>query len=90
MKHEEAKEILFNQDTNLKEEYDALQPIYEIRRQLIQYRTDLGLSQQELANMVGTKQSSISRLESGDYNPSIEFLNKVANALGKKVRIMIQ
>ena len=90
MKHEEVKEFLFKQDAHLKEEYDALQPIYEIRRQLIQYRNDLGLSQQELANMVGTKQSAISRLETGDYNPSIEFLNKVANALGKKVRIMIQ
>ncbi len=45
MKHDEVKELLFKQDTKLKEEYEALQPIYEIRSQLIQHRTDLGLSQ---------------------------------------------
>ncbi|MDI9483671.1 MAG: helix-turn-helix domain-containing protein [Bacillota bacterium] len=90
MNHDKVKEILFDQDSNLRDEYNALQPIYEIRRQLIQYRIEQGLSQKELAEKVGTKQSAISRLESGEYNPSIAFLSKVAHALGKEIRIMIQ
>jgi len=90
MNHDKVKEILFDQDSNLRDEYNALQPIYEIRRQLIQYRIEQGLSQKELAEKVGTKQSAISRLESGEYNPSIVFLSKVAHALGKEIRIMIQ
>ena len=90
MNHKKAKEMLFNQDSTLRDEYNALEPIYEVRRQLIQYRIEQGLSQKDLAKKVGTKQSAISRLESGDYNPSIVFLNKVAHALGKEIHIMIQ
>jgi DNA-directed RNA polymerase specialized sigma subunit len=56
MNHDKVKEILFDQDSNLRDEYNALQPIYEIRRQLIQYRIEQGLSQKELAEKVGTGQ----------------------------------
>ncbi|KXS46434.1 MAG: helix-turn-helix domain-containing protein, partial [Halanaerobium sp. T82-1] len=44
-------------------------------------------TQKELADRIGTKQSAISRLENDDYNPSVEFLDKVAHALGKKLEI---
>ena len=43
------------------------------------------MTQKQLAEKVGTKQSSIARLESGNYNPSLQFLQKVANALGKQL-----
>jgi DNA-binding XRE family transcriptional regulator len=43
--------------------------------------------QKELAEKVGTKQSAISRLENGSYNPSIEFLSKIAHALGKEIQV---
>ena len=48
------------------------------------------LSQGELAKLVGTKQSAISRFESGRYNPSIKFLGKVADSLGKSIIIRIK
>ena len=89
MDHNKAREILFEKDDKLKKEYDALQPIYEIRKQLIKYRMEQGLSQKDLASIIGTKQSAISRIESGSYNPSIIFLNKIAHALGKEIHIMI-
>ncbi|MDR2446702.1 MAG: helix-turn-helix transcriptional regulator [Treponema sp.] len=38
--------------------------------------------------MVGTKQSNISRLENGNYNPTLEFLNKIAKAIGKEIVYM--
>lgn len=44
-------------------------------------RVQRGLTQAELAKRVGTKQTSISRLESGKVSPSISFLNQIAIAL---------
>ncbi|MEQ8187685.1 MAG: helix-turn-helix transcriptional regulator [Candidatus Eremiobacterota bacterium] len=64
-----------------------LEPEYEMVRQIIKARIELNLSQKELANRVGTKQSNISRLEGGNYNPSIQFLKKVAHGLGKELHI---
>lgn len=44
-------------------------------------RVQKGLTQKELAEKVGTKQTSISRLESGRLSPSISFLSQIATAL---------
>jgi transcriptional regulator with XRE-family HTH domain len=46
-----------------------------------------GLSQGELAEKIGTKQSASSRLESGKYNPSLSFLHKVADALDTTLKV---
>jgi DNA-binding XRE family transcriptional regulator len=88
MNHEEAKKLLFSEDKELENEYTKLEPIYEIKEQLIKLRIEKGLSQEELARIVGTRQSAISRLESGDYNPSMQFLYKVAKALGKDMHVV--
>lgn len=74
-------------DPEFKAEYDALEPEYELIRQLIQARNDRNMTQKQLAERVGTKQSNIARLESGNYNPSFQFLQKVATALGKKLSV---
>lgn len=58
-------------------------------RQIIDLRKEQGMTQQALAEMMGTKQSSISRLERGDYNPTLEFIQKAAGALGKRVEIRL-
>ena len=50
-------------------------------------REEKGYSQEELAQKVGTKKSNISRLESGNYNPSLDFLYKIAKGLGKELHI---
>lgn len=42
-----------------------------------------------LAERVGTQKSNISRFESGKYNPSLDFLIKVADCLGKELRIQV-
>jgi transcriptional regulator with XRE-family HTH domain len=52
-------------------------------------RQEKNLTQKDLAELVGTKQSNISRLESGNYNPTLEFLNKIAKAIGKELEIRI-
>jgi len=86
MKHIDVKNHIL-QSPEVKAEYDKLKILYDIKREIIKLRLDQGLSQKELADKVGTKQSAISRLESGEYNPSVEFLNKVANALGKELEV---
>ena len=88
MNHHDVKQQLLK-NPEIKREYDELESLYEIKGQLIELRNQLGMSQKELAELVGTKQSAISRLESGSYNPSIEFLGKVAHALGGRLDISI-
>jgi len=76
-------------DPEIKAEYDRLGPEYEIIDAIIRKRLESGMSQKQLAEKIGTKQSALSRLESGNYNPSLAFLKKVATALGAKVHISI-
>jgi transcriptional regulator with XRE-family HTH domain len=54
----------------------------EISENIINARLKNGLTQKELANLLGTKQSSISRLERGLSLPSLSFLLKIAEVLG--------
>lgn len=58
---------------------------YNLVREIIKYRRERNLTQKELAEIIGTKQSAISRLEAGKMNPTIDFLMKVANALNVKL-----
>ena len=74
-------------DPEFAREYKALEPEYEIIRQIILSRVEQNLTQKELADRIGVKQSNISRLESGTYNPSLIFLIKIASGLGKKLHI---
>jgi len=74
-------------DPEFAKEYKALEPEYAIIKQLIQSRSELNLTQKELADKIGIKQSNISRLESGNYNPTLDFLKKVAIGLGKELHI---
>lgn len=68
-------------DKEVREEYNNLASEFTIAQAVIKKRLEKGLTQTDLAKKVGTRQSAISRLESGRYNPSIHFLEKVAKAL---------
>jgi transcriptional regulator with XRE-family HTH domain len=72
------KELL--KDKEFKEFYENLGLAFEISEMIINLRIKNGLTQKELADKVGTKQSSIARLESGKITPSISFLEKIAKA----------
>ncbi len=62
----------------------------EIAQQLREVRKSQGMTQESLADRVGTKKSNISRLESGRYNPSLDFLVKVAGGLGKQIQVKVK
>ena len=61
----------------------------EIASQLQQVRKEQGMTQERLAEKVGTRKSNISRLESGRYNPSLDFLEKVAGGLGREIEVKV-
>ena len=74
-------------DEEVKREYDALAVGYELISQIIDARIENHLTQKQLAELAGTNQSRISRLEKGSLNPSLDFIKKIATALGKEVHI---
>ncbi len=70
--------------------YDRFSPRYEVVEQLKAARKAQDITQEVLADRVGTKKSNISRFESGKYNPSLDFLVKVADSLGKQIHIKVK
>ncbi|KPU43668.1 helix-turn-helix protein [Oxobacter pfennigii] len=89
VKLEDIQERLMK-DEEFKAEYEKLKPRYELIAQIIDARNKLNLTQEELALRVGTQKSNISRFESGSYNPTFDFVTKLARSLGKEVHIIIK
>lgn len=94
IKPKDRKHLDFNlwkkqalKDPELKAEYDRLQPEFAVIKAIIEARVRKGVTQEQLAKKLGTKQSVISRLESGRANPSILFLKKLAQALNSNLQI---
>ncbi len=77
------------QNEEVRKEYDALKPLFSIKKQLVTARIAKGLTQDEIAQKIGTSKSNISRLESlnNNYMPNLSTLIKYAEALGMKLDI---
>ena len=72
-------------------EKDELYDIYyRISTALFDYRLKYGLSQKKIADKLGVTQPMVAKLESGDYNYTIEQLWKIATKLGFKFSINFQ
>ena len=69
---------------------EALSARADIAKQVHIARKEAHLTQQNLADLTGTKKSNISRMESGRYNPSLDFLVKVATSMGKELSVKLQ
>lgn len=85
---EVVKEMLLK-DEKFANEYEKLKPRYDVISQIIEARSEKNMTQEELAKMAGTQKSNISRLESGTYNPSLDFLIRIARCLGKEIKITL-
>ena len=90
MKHMELKKVALNR-AEVKAEYEALDPEFELLRQMLGARTKAGLSQADVAKRMGTQAPAITRLESalssGRHSPSIETLKRYAEAVGCELQI---
>lgn len=89
VKFDDVKSMLMK-DEEFKDEYEKLKPRYDIISQIIEERARQSITQEELALRVGTQKSNISRFESGTYNPSLDFLIKIAQSLGKEMKITLK
>ncbi|MBO5577420.1 MAG: helix-turn-helix transcriptional regulator [Ruminococcus sp.] len=74
-------------DEEFRKEWDALEPEFTIRQAIIDARNAEGLTQKELSTRSGIAQGDISKLENGSANPSVKTLQRLANAMGKKLKI---
>ncbi|MEA3423990.1 MAG: helix-turn-helix transcriptional regulator [Bacillota bacterium] len=89
VKFDDIKNKLMKDDA-FEKEYNNLEPRYQIISQIIEARKGMKMTQEELAKRAGTRKSNISRLESGSYNPSLDFLIKIAKSLGKDIHVEIR
>lgn len=78
----EAEQML---DPAFRTAIEELEPAYQVAR----LRIMRGLTQKQLAKLVGTKQSSIARLESGRSEPRLSFLRRVVRALSGRLEVRI-
>lgn len=74
-------------DTEIKAEYEALEPEFAIIQAMIDARKLKGITQKELSERTGIAQGDISKLENGNGNPSIKTLQRLAKAMGMSVKI---
>lgn len=92
MNHSELKEKALKKK-NVRAIYEALEPEFSLLRELLNARQKAGVSQAEIATLMGTKAPAITRLESslssGKHSPSIATLKKYANALGCHLEIKL-
>ena len=74
------------QDAETRKAFEELEPAYQIAR----LRILRGLTQEQLADLVKTKQPSIARLESGRSVPKLDFLRRVVEALDGRLIVRIE
>ena len=77
------------ENAEIKDEYDTLAPLFNIKKQLMAARLSKGITQEQIALKIGTSKSNISRLESlnNTYMPNLGTLIKYAEALGLRLNI---
>lgn len=74
-------------EPGFKEAYEESRAEFEMAHQLIEARIQRGLSQDQLAELMETSQSTIARLESGRAMPSLKTLRRFAEAINSEVQI---
>ena len=86
------KEVLARavENEDVRKEYDALEPEFEIRRALLYLRRQINITQQELASRLNTKQEYISRIERGHVALTIPYFAKLLRAMDAEVEISLR
>ncbi len=80
----------FLADPEARREYEALKPEFELIESIVRRRMELKMTQKELADRLGTGQAAVSRIESGNTNPTLTSLVEVAEALDSDLHIVLK
>ena len=75
------------QDPEFRAEYEALEPEFNIKMALINARKSSGLTQAELATKCGIAQGDISSIETGNCNPTLNTLQRLANGMSMRLKL---
>ena len=92
MKHKELKRKALKR-SSVKKEYDRLEPEFTLLREMLRARNKASLTQAQIAERMGTKPPSITRLESsltsGKHSPSLATIKKYLEVLNCRLEIKI-
>lgn len=80
------KKALKNKE--VKSEYDALKPEYDLIQALIDARIKQNITQKELSEITGITQADISRIENGTRNPGLTMVSRIALGLGMQLKLV--
>ena len=75
------------QNLEVKAEYDALQPEYDIIQTMIDARVQQNMTQKDLSARAEITQADISRIENGTRNSSLNMVKKLAQGLGMQLKL---
>lgn len=82
-----AWDIFDDVDEQTTKQFELSNMLVDIACKIINYRMDKDMTQKDLANKLEITQAMVSKLESGEYNPSIEFLFKISQKLDWKFEL---
>lgn len=80
----------WRKDPDYRAAYEALEGEFALVRALIEARARAGLTQEEVAQRMGTTQAVIARLEGGRVQPSTRTLDRFAKATGTRLKISFE
>jgi len=83
----DVHEDMMNNDSKYSKAYKELQPKYELISAMVKAKQESGLSQKEIAEIMGTSETALSRLLSGKQSPTISTMSKFAEATGKHLEV---
>jgi predicted transcriptional regulator len=86
---EKHKEMLVG-DPEYAQAFADMEEEFTLARELIKARIRSGLTQKQLAEKMGTTQSSVARIESGSSLPTLRSLKRYATATGSKMKIYLE
>ena len=75
-------------DPDFKREYDALDKEFELIDELLKARAEAKMTQAQVAEAMGVKQSAVARIESGHLDIKYSTLLNYLKAVGKRIAIV--
>lgn len=78
------------EDPDFRTEFENGQAEYQVARAMLKARLDSGMTQKDLAERCGIRQSNISRIENGTCSPTVATLQAIAEGMGKKLIIRFE